>query len=116
MHFQQKDVESFSTSQNNDVGGLKLSLKLSPDNGGGLSYYYSQTYARGWKIRKGKPIPSRYFPKVTKKFLVGVVCEKVEMFWEGQPLPHVEMMCFTTHKRDEYIYHAHPDCCHRKTW
>jgi hypothetical protein len=99
MHFGTKDVDSISIPQNNDVGGVKLTLKVSPADNGGLSY--KRTYAREWNIRKDMPIPSRNFPKLAGEFLVRIVCENVETFSEqGQPLPHVEISCFTTHTRD----------------
>jgi hypothetical protein len=39
----------------------------------------------------------------------------VEVFSDGQPVPQLEIMCFTTHKRDGCIYHAHPEC-YGKMW
>jgi hypothetical protein len=47
MHFCPRDVDAIPTAQNNDVGGLKLLLKVSPDNGG-LSYEH--TYTCEWII------------------------------------------------------------------
>jgi hypothetical protein len=46
---------------------------------------------------------------------VGLLCKNVEALSNGQPVPNVELLCFTTHKQDGFIYHAHPDC-HGKTW
>jgi hypothetical protein len=66
-------------------------------------------------IRKDKSSPSTSFPKVAEEFLVRVICENLEASSSGRPVPNVELLCFTTHKRDGNIYHAHPDC-HGKMW
>jgi hypothetical protein len=64
VHFCPRDVDVVPAAQNNDVGGLKLCLKVSPNNGGLL---YQPTYQQDWLIHKGKTPPSRFFPKSDEK-------------------------------------------------
>jgi hypothetical protein len=52
---------------------------------------------------------------VAEQFLVQIIFKNLESCSEGNPLPDLEIMCFTTHKTDWCIYHAHADC-HGKTW
>ena len=67
-------------------------------------------------VRKDKRTPSRGFPEVAEQFIVRIVCKNLEALLEdSRLLPDLEIMCFTTHKTDGCIYHAHPDC-HGKTW
>jgi hypothetical protein len=47
---------------------------------------------------------------------VWIVCKNLKACFEGWLLPDLEIsMCFTTHKTDGCIYHAHLNC-HKKTW
>jgi hypothetical protein len=44
-----------------------------------------------------------------------LIYENLEALSSGRPVPNVELLSFTTHKRDTNIYHAHPDH-HGKMW
>lgn len=115
LHFSPKDSETIPShnTTSKEVGGSKLSLSVSPVTGGCLSY--KRSYARKWLIRRDKSPPPRFFPRVAEEFLVRIVCENVELFSDGHPVPELEITCFTTHRSNGYIFRAHPDC-HGKTW
>jgi hypothetical protein len=87
-----------------EVGGTKLALSVSPMAGGSLSY--KRLYPRKWLTRNDKSTPSCSFPRVAEEFFVRLVCENVEVFLAGQPIPEVEITCFTTHRINGYIFHA----------
>ena len=44
-----------------------------------------------------------------------MITQNLEEGLEGEPLPKIEITCFTTHKTNGCIYRAHPDC-HGKSW
>ena len=112
MHFRPRDVDTITIVKSKDVGGLMRRLKVFAEKDG-LSY--KRTYLSEWTVRKDKRSPSRGFPAVAEQFIVRTICKNLEASLEDRPLPDLEITCFTTHKTDGYIYHAHPDC-HGKTW
>jgi hypothetical protein len=112
MHFRPRDVDTITIVKSKDVGGLMRRLKVFAEKDG-LSY--KRTYLSEWTVRKDKRSPSRGFPAVAEQFIVRTICKNLEASSEDRPLPDLEITCFTTHKTDGYIYHAHPDC-HGKTW